>query len=194
MRNYLWYKTDDQFGGPLACSGGWPVDADPTEVTPSDAMAAVARANAVAEVDYAGIIAYDCPCADGTELADCPHSNDRCLDSYHNAGVVTAKPATVIDVDLATVTPNTAAVPLDKTPAATVNLKLVMAGVPDGATVDVTFLGGAALHASLPQVLTFTSGETNVLALTAPAQGVVGGVHLRGKHMTGSDLHVRGWT
>jgi len=190
MKHYLWYKTDGTIGGTCDKTGGWASGEDPSEATPTDVGAAAVKAATEAYADFAGWIAYDCGC--GTEVGFCSHGDEKIRDSYSDAGTLTAMPAFTLDLDASTVSGPTFETPLDKATGAC-TLKIVSATVPDGATVKVTggYKTGPALHDALPVTLTFTSGETDTVALNSPPVGLTAGVNLQGKYVFGA-LYLKG--
>jgi len=138
-----------------------------------------------------GLIEFTCAC-DALD-ADCPHVQERVADYYvadpEGTPALTAKPALTILVDDVSHDPNDPT-EIEKTPGASVTLKL-QAAVPDDTAVTLK-RSGAALYGSDP-VLTFDSGETNEVTLTAPAQGLVGELVARTLLVQPTIVRILGW-
>lgn len=191
MKHYLWYKTDGSFGGPLTYQAGWPAGMDPSDPDDTDPLVVSNRENAEAQPDYDGILGYDCACTPPPDFCQC--GVDRVGDSYAGGTpkVVTTKTAVVLELATVAESSNDYTNPLDKTPSASLTFKLTGSQA-DGETAELVQIG-PALHASLPQTLTFTAGETNEITLKVPAQGVAGGICIIGKDVPRLQFWLRGW-
>lgn len=196
MKSYLYLKADGSILGYASWDGGFPAGVDPSEASPSNPHAASVKAHIEALPDFARWFPYDCPCPEGS--GTCEHSVNRVKDSYGDGGspeALVTKPSLSMVVDGVTQASNDESTPLDKTPGAAVTFKLT-GNVPDGTTVNLSYLSGSEIAQSFPVVLTFTSNQTNQINLTAPAQGNKGSIILGGagvKYAAEQQMHLRGW-
>lgn len=188
--HYLWFDSNGEIKGISPGTLAW--DGDPLSGTPTDpSHAKNCRDNQITENGLAGGVSDSCAC----DLGDysCTHAGEAQKTKYVadplGTPALTSKPALTILVD-AVSHPEDDATPINKTPGATVTLKL-QATVPDGTTV--TLKRDGALVAENDIVLTFTSNETNQVNITAPAQGQLGGLYGVGKLVRPVVVNLLGW-
>lgn len=180
MRHWLWYKTSGELGGDLTRWGGWPAEVDFNDPDYPDADVQKARADIVAKPDFAGFLAFECPCTCDPEdpasgMCNCCCVNIR--DKYVALPAVelTTKPGMVMLLDGSPVNNDD----LQSHPPGTV-LPLVFAAavpdsIPDGYQVLVKHGRDPAQILADEVVVEFTAGVTPAVNVTAPSQGAVGG-------------------
>ena len=190
--HYLWHDSSGRICGVSPGHYGWGGE-DPTDPGVSaDTHAYNVRDFMLngAGMGITGGIDHACACAPGDDA--CQHAEEGFRDYYVDVGgtgLLTAKAALTILVDGVS-HPVHDGTPIQKTPGATVTLKL-QAAVPDGTEITLQRAGGA-IYGSDP-TLTFTSGETNEINLTAPAQGAEGGLYGISKLVCAVIVNLVGW-
>ncbi len=189
--HYLWFDASGKIVG--ISPGHWTdwSGMDPTDDPPADTHGKNVRDSMINDVGAIGGISHACACTPGD--TDCPHANEGYADYYvddpEGTPVLTAKAALTILVDGVSVPVNDGT-PIEKTPGASVTLKL-QASVPDDTAVTLR-REGAVIYPSDP-VLTFTAGETNEVTLTAPGQGQVGGLSVCETLVRPVRVNLLGW-
>ena len=191
--HYFWYDNTGRIRG--AAPGHWTTDWDGDDPTSPD-CAEGTHARSVRDFmlgpdsagDIVGGIEYTCPC---DPLDDtCVHVNNALRDYYVSGGTLTLRPTLTILVDDVSHPPRDAT-PIQKSPGSSITLRL-QATVPDDTQITLS-RQGAVISPDDP-VLTFTSGETNTINLTAPGQGQIGAVFGEGLLIQPVVVRLLGWT
>jgi hypothetical protein len=108
---------------------------------------------------------------------------------YVSGGVLVEKPAVQFIIDSAPAV-DMGEDPLDAAPGTTMTFQ-ISAAVPDA--TEVTFTRDGAEIALTDPVFTFTSGLSNVVTLTHPAQGLQGAIYGCSKDLKLTYIRLRGW-
>lgn len=203
MRHWLWFKSSGEIGGDLTVASGWDAGLDFTDAGSTDPEVQYHRDQALLSggtvgytnlTDFAGFIAYDCPC--DPEIVWCHHAAEQVGQSKVSGGSLVARPLPKIMVDGVEINHDAT---VDKTPGAIVTLQLqevVASDMPNGVVYNATNLNGAEVLQTSPTALTYTGGVTNTINMTAPAQGSVGMVSLKPAIMVegrACRFRIRGW-
>lgn len=192
MIHWFWYKTDGSIGGDHTMQGGWDPGLDFNDSGSTDATVQKIRSDFTGLADFAGFVSYD----DGVSGQDWNMAavNNILLHYCVSGGSLVAKPSFEAELDAVEVALGDV---VDKTPGATVAVRLVGASVPDGVVVNGLKVGdGPDMIASYPAVFTFSGGATNTINFTAPAQGFNSTVYLKPAVPAETVLRqfsVRGW-
>lgn len=193
MKHYLRFDATGKLVGEHKFTGGFPEGCDPSCPDTTDETALWIRGQ---YPDTDSYFEYVCPCPSNVRFCKCAQT--RTADSYLAGGtVLTPKPVITLVVDSLSVDQNTLDSPLVKVPGASITFQLAGADVPDGTVVEIRRASGGLLPdlaASFPFNLTFTTGVTEQVTLTAPLHGFTGGLWLAGdKYVNRQFLFVKAW-
>jgi len=191
MRHYIRYDGNGELIGCDTRTGGWPVGADPRDSNTSDPTAQWLNKQRVsAGLTCAGWAAYDCPCPRDKQSCLCPYG---VVDfHYFNGVVLFPKPQLTVIVNGAPYDGSTVrAAPVVVPAGSTVTLQLLAATIPGHQTELQSVTKDQA--AMLTPTLTFADGQSNVVNLIAPPQGVTGILTGRSKYVRRFFVTIKGW-
>ena len=196
MRHYFGYDIDGglrsyESYGPA----GWPTNAclaDPACVAKS--VTSLRESRTGTAPDIINWVLFDCPCdpGQGALLKDCKCASNRFGESYVDVSTKTLrpKPTRTVMIDGNPVDLNST---ITKNPGETVVLKVVSAGMPDGAKIHCAQKGMADIALEPEWDLLVSNGESDTKVLTAPAQGTKGVVIMSGRLFRGFSFQLRGF-
>jgi hypothetical protein len=204
MRHWLWHTSTGAIGGEEIINGGWNPALDFNDPASSDGTVQAIRAMRVGKQDFAGFVAFDCPCPEATKWCDCARQqtdtkhvdlDDAEPDPKKKRKRLSDKPGFAIVIDGEQLRGN--GMVRDKAPGVAVMVKLVGA-VPDGTVVRLVEHPAnlVAVLQTSPAILTFAGGETNTVTLTSPGKGFVArmGLHPQDRRVSSNrGFRIRGW-
>lgn len=188
MRHYIRYDSDGELVGCDTRTYGWASGADPRDAGSTDEVAQWLRKyRTESGTPFAGWVDYDCPCSRSVQTCACAHR--FAPDHYFNGQVLFPKPALSIELDEATISDSR----ITASPGAILRLVL-LAQTPEGHAVEIAdYPTASARLLEQPTTVSFSSGRSAMVELTAPPQGVSGTISGRSKYVRGFALTVLGW-
>lgn len=210
MKHWLWYKSDGSLGGEAIYQFGFPADVDLNDEDSEDERVLGYRNTLATQPDFAGFVAYECPCP--PEMVECDCCRQRHIHYYYDtvAEELKLKPTFDILVD-GVLAPFTVGVgkesvnevtTVDAPPGSTVKIRLRQAagspeGIPPGRQMDLECNTSPSVFQSSPVTVTFDGGgQTEEVDAVVPPQGLVATVVARPtvqKHGHVRSVRLRGW-
>jgi hypothetical protein len=187
MKAYISYRNNGEICGVVLNDREWPEGYDIMSSNPSHPLAAANRAAQAADPAFAGIVEFNCGCADN---ARCNCAADMTSYYYVSNGQLVEKPSLTLKINEVEVAP-TEDSPAIIAPETNFTFT-IESDVPDGTTLLLQSTG-VKLAPALPAMV-FSNGEASCI-LKAPPQGQTSRLFQKvlRKELRPFNLYVIGW-